>query len=52
MTGYRTVRTITGRKVFVRMTREEIRDRRLFRLEVVLTPLIMILVFAKCAGMI
>ena len=52
MTGYRTMRTITGRKVFVRMTREEIRDRRLFRLEIIATPLIMILVFAKCAGMI
>ena len=52
MTGYRQMRTITGRKIFVQMTREEIRDRRLFRLEIVLTPLIMILVAAKCAGMI
>lgn len=52
MTGYRTMRTITGRKVFVRMTREEIRDRRLFRLEIIATPLLMIFLFAKCAGLI
>ena len=52
MQGYREFRTVTGKKVWTRMTREEIRDRRMFRLEVVLTPVIMILVFAKCAGMI
>ncbi len=52
MKGYREVRTITGQKFFVRMTKEEIRDRRLYWLEVVLIPLVMIYVFAKCAGMI
>ena len=52
MTGYRQIRTITGQKLFVRMSREEIRDRRLFWLEVLLTPAVVIYVFAKVAGMI
>ena len=52
MKGYTQIRTITGRKIFVRMTKEEIRDRRIYWLEVVTIPLLMIYVFAKCAGMI
>ena len=52
MTGYRQMRTITGRKIFVRMSREEIIDRRLYWAEVILAPLVMILVFAMAAGMI
>ena len=52
MTGYRTMRTITGRKIFVRMSREEIIDRRLYWLQVVLVPAVVIYVFAKAAGMI
>lgn len=52
MQGYRTMRTITGRKVFVRMSKEEIRDRRLYWVEVVTAPLLTILVFAMAAGMI
>lgn len=52
MRPYRQIRTITGQKIFVRMTKEEIRDRRLYWLEVVTIPLMMIYVFAKCAGMI
>ena len=52
MQGYRTMRTITGRKVYVRMSKEEIRDRRLYWLEIVTVPALMIFLFAKAAGMI
>lgn len=52
MRPYRQMRTITGQKIFVRMTKEEIRDRRLYWAEVILAPLVMILVFAMAAGMI
>ena len=52
MQSYREIRTITGRKMFVRMSKEEIRERRMLRLEIVLTPLVVIWVFAKFAGMI
>ena len=52
MTGYRMMRTVTGRKVFVRMSREEVIDRRLYWLEVILAPIVMIVVFTAAAGMI
>lgn len=52
MRGYREFRTITGKKVWTKMTRAEIWDRRLYWLQVVTIPLIMVWVFAKCAGMI
>ena len=52
VTGYRTIRTISGRKVFVKMSKEEARDRKLFALEVLLTPAAVIYIFAKVAGMI
>ena len=52
MQGWREFRTVTGKKVWTKETREQARDRRLFWLEVVATPLLMIFLFAKCAGMI
>lgn len=52
MQEYRQIRTITGQKIFVRESREEARERKIFLAEVILTPLIVIYVFAKAAGMI
>ena len=46
------MRTITGRKLYVRMSKQEIRDRRLYWLEVITAPLLTILAFAMAAGMI
>ena len=52
MTTYRQIRTITGRKIFVKETREERIQRNILRAEIVLAPLVMILVFAIAGGMI
>lgn len=52
MTEYREIRTITGRRVFVRESREARRDRLILRAEIVLAPLVAIFVFAVAAGMI
>lgn len=52
MQGYREIRTITGQKIFTRESKEEARDRRILTAEIVLTPLVVIWVFAKIAGMI
>ena len=48
----RKVKTQMGHKFWVRMTREEIIEREVFRLLVAATPLIMIWVFAWAAGMV
>ena len=52
MRGYTEIRTLTGKKIFVRMSREEIREQRLFKAEIILLPLLTVFVFAKAAGMI
>ena len=52
MQEYREIRTITGQKIFVRISKEELWERRIFRAEVILAPLVVIYVFAKIAGMI
>jgi len=52
MQEYREMRTITGQKIFVRVSKAELRERRIFWLEVTLAPLLVIWFFAKCAGMI
>ena len=52
MMTYREIRTITGRKMFVRETREQRLDRLILRAEIVLTPIVTILVWAAVAGMI
>jgi len=52
MREYTEVRTITGQKIFVRKSREEIREERIYWAEVILVPLFVIWFFAKCAGMI
>lgn len=50
MQGYQMIRTISGRRMFVRMSRREIVERRLYWAEVVLAPLVTIIVFAFAAG--
>ena len=52
MYGYRMEKTTMGRKFWVRMDEDEIRERRRFRALVVISPLAMILMFALAAGMI
>ena len=52
MREYRQIRTITGQKIFVKETREERAERIMFRLEVFLAPIVVIIAFAAAAGMI
>ncbi|MBQ1291160.1 MAG: hypothetical protein IIY28_07400 [Lachnospiraceae bacterium] len=52
MTGYREIRTISGKKIWTRETRQEHADRLILRAEIILAPLIAIFVFAVAAGMI
>ena len=52
MKEYTEVRTITGQKIFVRKSKAEIREERIYWAEVILAPLVVITVFAKFAGMI
>lgn len=52
MRPYRQIRTITGRKIFVKESREERIQRNILRAEMVLAPLVTIFVFALAAGMI
>ena len=52
MRPYRQIRTITGRKIFVKETRQEHADRLILRAEIILAPLVSIFVFAVAAGMI
>lgn len=52
MQYYREIRTITGQRMFVRETREQRKERILFRVEVALMPLATILIWAIAAGMI
>ena len=51
MRPYRQIRTITGRKIFVKESREERIQRNILRAEMVLAPLVMILAFAAAGGM-
>lgn len=49
---YREIRTISGQKIWVRETRGERAERWIYWAEVILTPLIVIIVFAAAGGMI
>lgn len=50
--AYRQIRTITGRKIFVKETRQERAERMILRAEIIAAPLVTILVFAIAGGMI
>ena len=52
MMYYREARTITGQKFFVRESREQRRERIMFRIEVAMMPIVAIIVWASAAGMI
>lgn len=49
---YRTFKTITGRKIRVRMSEAEIRERRIFLASVIITPFAMCWLMAAAAGMV
>ena len=52
MQTYREIRSITGRKMWVRETQEQRMERILFRVEVALMPIAVILIWAIAARMI
>ena len=52
MTGYKVIKTTMGRRFWVKMDEDEIRERKIYRAVVVMTPLVMIFSFALAAGMI
>jgi len=52
MTYYREIRTITGRKILTKESPEERFNRILFGIEIVMTPIVVILAFALAGGMI
>lgn len=49
---YRTFKTTMGRKFRVKMTEEEIIERDLFRMMLIVVPFAMIWAFAWAAGMV
>ena len=49
---YRTFKTTTGRKIRVRMSEAEIRERRIFLASVIITPFEMCWLMAAAAGMV
>ena len=52
MSEYRTFKTTMGRKFRVKMTEEEIIERDLFRMMLIVVPFAMIWAFAWAAGMV
>jgi hypothetical protein len=51
MSEYRTFKTTMGRKIRVKMTEQEIFERDLFRMMLLVVPFAMIWAFAWAAGM-
>lgn len=49
---YKRYKTTLGHRYTMRLCEDEIRERRLFRIALVASPLLMILAFALAAGMI
>ncbi len=52
MSEYRTFKTTMGRKFRVKMTEQEIYERDLFRMMLIVVPFAMIWAFAWAAGMV
>ena len=52
MTGYRTEKTTMGHKILVKMTRQEIIERRILTALIVCSPFLMCWLFAAAAGMV
>ena len=51
MKGYRTEKTTMGHKLRIRMSKEEIRERRIFHALMVILPTGMVWLFALAGGM-
>jgi len=49
--GYRVEKTSLGHKILVRMSREEIRERRILHILMVALPMGMVWLFALAGGM-
>lgn len=52
MRGYRTFRTTMGHKVRMKMSREEIRERRILAALIISGPFVTCWLFAAAAGMV
>ena len=52
MSEYRTFKTTMGHKIRVKMTSQEIRERKILRALIIVTPFAMCWIFAFAAGMI
>lgn len=52
MRHYKTYKTTLGHKYTMRLCEDEIRERRIFRACLVISPLVMVIGFAAAAGMI
>ena len=52
MKGYRIEKTTMGRKIRVKLTEEEIRERKILRALIVITPFGLCWLFAAAAGMV
>ena len=52
MTGYRTEKTTMGHKIRVKMSRQEIIERRILAALICTSPFIMCWLFAAAAGMV
>lgn len=52
MSGYRTFKTTMGHKIRVKMTPQEIREQRILRAMILVTPFAMCWIFAIAAGMV
>ena len=52
MKGYRTEKTTMGHKIRVKMSRQEIRERRIFHVLMVALPMGTVWLFAIAAGMV
>ena len=52
MTGYRMEKTTMGRKIYVRMSRQEIVERRILTALIVCSPFLMCWLFAIAARMV
>ena len=52
MTGYRMEKTTMGRKIYIRMSRQEIVERRILTALIVLSPFLMCWLFAIAARMV
>jgi len=51
VSGYKTIKTSMGHKIRVKMSRQEIRERRILQALIIGTPMILCWLFAYAGGM-